>query len=84
LYILTEQRISRLKFFTIYKLILAGLYIENENDANNWVDFRCENLPMFCFECGLIGNTEEECYKRKEQPEPGRDQPYGALDEINI
>lgn len=27
----------------------------------NWVDFRFENLPMFCFGCGLIGHNQDNC-----------------------
>lgn len=42
--------------------IRAGMYIGNEVDGVNWVDFRYENLPMFCFGCGLVGHNEDNCY----------------------
>lgn len=41
--------------------VKAGMYIENENDGINWVDFRYENIPLFCFKYGLIGHSEGNC-----------------------
>jgi hypothetical protein len=37
------------------------MYIGNDNDGITWVDFRYENLPMFCFGCGLVGHMIENC-----------------------
>lgn len=47
--------------YNISNPILAGMYIDNENDEINWVDFRYENLPLFCFKCGLIGHSNDNC-----------------------
>lgn len=57
--------------------IRAGMYIGNDDDGINWVDFRFENLPMFCFGCGLIGHNVEHC---RNQPIPleGGINPRGA------
>lgn len=47
--------------FNLTNPIRAGMYIGNEDDGINWVDFRYENLPMFCFGCGLVGHNQEKC-----------------------
>jgi hypothetical protein len=41
--------------------IRPGMFIGNTRDGINWVDFRYENLPMFCFRCGIVGHTEDNC-----------------------
>lgn len=47
--------------FDIESPILAGMYIGNENDGISWLDFRYENLPLFCFNCGQVGHGEDAC-----------------------
>jgi len=47
--------------FDIYSPIRADMHIGHEDDGINWVDFRFENLPLFCFKCGLIGHAENNC-----------------------
>lgn len=34
------------------------------NGEECWVDFKYENLPIFCFYCGLIGHGERKCVRR--------------------
>jgi hypothetical protein len=41
--------------------IRPGIYIGNAKDGIKWVDFRYENLPLFCFQCGHIGHSETNC-----------------------
>lgn len=57
--------------------IRAGMFIGNDNDGINWVDFRFENLPMFCFGCGLIGHNLENC-RNSPIPLVGGTNPRGA------
>jgi len=57
-----NARIVKVKLlFDISSHIRPGLYIGNYVDCINWVDFRYENLHMFCFQCGLIGLNEDNC-----------------------
>lgn len=59
---LEKARIIKIKVsIYISKPIIAGMYIGNEKDGITWLDFRYENLPMFCFNCGIIGHNEENC-----------------------
>jgi hypothetical protein len=41
--------------------IRPGIFIGNVKDGIKWVDFRYENLPLFCFQCGYIGHSENNC-----------------------
>lgn len=63
--------------FNISNPILAGMYIENVNDDINWVDFRFENLPLFCFQCGLIGHSFENCEDESKKLPEGDVNPRG-------
>jgi hypothetical protein len=63
IYDFTEKaRILKVKIlFNIKQPIRAEMYIGNDDDGINWVDFRFENLPMLCFVCGLIGHQGDIC-----------------------
>lgn len=47
----------------VTKPLLRGTKIKFEGDSC-WVEFKYEQLPLFCLYCGLIGN-EERTYGRK-------------------
>jgi hypothetical protein len=57
-----KARIIKIKVcINIEEPIKPGMFIGNTRDEINWVDFRYENLPMFCFNCGLVGHNEDKC-----------------------
>jgi hypothetical protein len=57
-----KARIVKVKVcINIEEPIRPGIFIGNPKDGINWVDFRYENLPMFCFNCGLVGHNEDKC-----------------------
>lgn len=41
-------------------LLLRGTTLKLNQEAH-WVDFKYEQLPSFCFYCGLIGHQERLC-----------------------
>jgi len=45
------------KIVKVKKPIRAVMFIGNDEDGINWVDFRFENFPMFCFGYGLFGHN---------------------------
>ncbi|KAK1355565.1 CCHC-type domain-containing protein [Heracleum sosnowskyi] len=42
-----------------------------------WVNFRYENVPMFCFFCGIVGHSEKYCSKLFEHEAEEITKPYG-------
>jgi hypothetical protein len=57
--------------------IRPGIYIGNTKDGIKWVDFRYENLPLFCFQCGHIGHGENHCNSTEPAMEEGGINPRG-------
>ena len=52
------------------KLKMAG-------DEWFWINFKYENVPTFCFICGVVGHSEKFCSKLFEMPENDIIKPYG-------
>ena len=40
---------------------LRGKILEFEDGAPFWVDFRYEHLPIYCYRCGIIGHSMNDC-----------------------
>jgi hypothetical protein len=57
--------------------VRPGLYIGNTKDGIKWVNFRHENLPMFCFLCGYIGHNETTCNNQNPATVEGATNPRG-------
>jgi hypothetical protein len=69
-----KARIVKIKVcLDLKEPIRPGMFIGNTKDGINWVDFRYENLPMFCFGCGIVGHTEDNC------PSSAPDIPEGGV-----
>lgn len=50
----------------------------NENeDEWFWVNFKYENVPLFCFICGIVGHSEKYCSKLFEHEPEEIIKPYG-------
>jgi hypothetical protein len=73
-----KARIVKIKVqLDITDPIKPGIFIGNTKDGIKWVDFRYENLPMFCFLCGLIGHNENNCSNPHQPVEEGEINPRG-------
>jgi hypothetical protein len=73
-----KARIVKIKVqINITEPIKPGIYIGNTKDGIQWIDFRYENLPMFCFNCGLVGHNEDNCSISKGYIEEGDINPRG-------
>jgi hypothetical protein len=59
------------------KPLKAGIRIGNTVDGISWVDFRYEKLPLFCFQCGLIGHSEDYCKRKGMIEHPNGVNPLG-------
>ncbi|KAL8090914.1 hypothetical protein AgCh_040108 [Apium graveolens] len=44
----------------------------------SWITLKYENVPTFCFICGVLGHSDKFCSKLFEVPENEISRPYGA------
>lgn len=58
--------------------LLRGTELKCDNKAM-WVNFKYENVSLFCFYCGKVGHAEKSCSVRKTNAIYGRlaDDQYG-------
>jgi hypothetical protein len=80
-----KARIVKIKVnINVEDPIRPGMFIGNTKDGITWVDFRYENIPMFCFNCGLIGHTEDKCSYSTPNSAEGGTNPIGPWLRSNI
>ena len=49
----------------ITKPLMRGKMIQIEGMEKGWVYFKYERLPIYCYQCGILGHQERECHKAK-------------------
>ncbi|KAF2296476.1 hypothetical protein GH714_038342 [Hevea brasiliensis] len=45
----------------VEKPILTGFFIAQGGEKKDWIKFKYERLPIFCFCCGIIGHIARNC-----------------------
>ena len=71
-----QAKFMRIKVeIPIDKPLRRGGYIANEEGGRNWVTFKYERLPTFCFNCGILGHDNRHCHVSVE--EQGKNSQYG-------
>lgn len=58
------RHINILVDIDLTKPLLRGTKLKHKQ-SECWVEFKYENLPLFCFYCGCIGHNEKGCGQRK-------------------
>lgn len=62
----------------ITKPIRRRMKIRKSGNEWSWITFKYENIPTFCFICGIIGHSDKFCSKLFDTPENAIIRPYGA------
>lgn len=52
--------------FLLRLILIRGNKLRCKGETR-WVEFKNENLPIFCFSCGLVGHGERKCARKKEE-----------------
>lgn len=60
------------------KPLKRRMKIRKSGDEWQWIVFKYENVPSFCFICGLLGHSEKFCGRLFDTPENEIVRPYGA------
>lgn len=59
------------------KPLKRRMKIRKTGDEWLWINFKYENVPTFCFICGLLGHSERYCGRLFDTPEHEIVKPYG-------
>ncbi|XP_063940510.1 uncharacterized protein LOC135149254 [Daucus carota subsp. sativus] len=59
------------------KPLKRRMKIKMAGDAWFWINFKYENVPSFCFICGIVGHSERFCSQLFEKAESEIVKPYG-------
>lgn len=60
------------------KPLKRRMKIRKAEDGWEWITFKYENVPTFCFICGMLGHSEKFCSVLFEKPENEIVKPYGV------
>lgn len=45
----------------VQKPLLRGIFVSIDDKNKSWISFKYEKLPVFCFGCGRIGHSLNDC-----------------------
>lgn len=62
----------------ITKPLKRRMKVRNVGNDWFWIVFKYENVPTFCFICGILGHSEKFCSRLFDTPEEEIIKPYGA------
>lgn len=58
--------------------IKRRMKLKRDSSNRNWINFKYERLPSFCFVCRIIGHSERDCGVVYANPEKIVDHAYGT------
>ncbi|KAK1390943.1 hypothetical protein POM88_019121 [Heracleum sosnowskyi] len=61
----------------VNKPLKRRMKVRRTGDAWFWINFKYENVPTFCFICGVLGHSERFCSRLFVVPENEITKPYG-------
>lgn len=62
----------------ISKPLRRRMKVRKSGNEWSWINFKYENVPTFCFICGVMGHSDKFCSRIFEVPEAEITKPYGV------